>query len=152
MCMGRWGEVGGVSGRGPATGCRWVGWVWGSNVCLGTVHAHSLLTVHPPPPPTAAIQRMYEQQEGQLDSPLIEGHLNLTVELIHGLTSEERFRIGSQPGGLELIKVGKGGVGEAGLAGGWIGWGRTSGWSGWGWTSRWAEWDQGEEAEGGLCQ
>ena len=64
---------------------------------------------------------MYEHQEGQLDSPLIEGHLNLTVELIHGLTAEERYKIGSHPEGLQLIKVG--GVGCAG----WVwhgGWGR----------------------------
>ena len=53
---------------------------------------------------------MYEQQEGQLDSPLIEGHLNLTVELIHGLPPEERFKIGSHPEGLQLIKVGRGGA------------------------------------------
>ena len=49
---------------------------------------------------------MYEHQEGQLDSPLIEGHLNLTVELIHGLTAEERYKIGSHPEGLQLINVG----------------------------------------------
>ena len=53
---------------------------------------------------------MYEQQEGQLDSPLIEGHLNLTVELIHGLTAEERFKIGSHPEGMQLIKVARGGA------------------------------------------
>ena len=94
----------------------------GDQMCVWVLYTPTPTSpIHPPPPSTAAIQRMYEQQEGQLDSPLIEGHLNLTVELIHGLTPEERFRIGSQPGGLELIKVGRG----------WSGWGRTSGWVEW---------------------
>ena len=51
-------------------------------------------------------QVMYEKGEGgHLDAPLIEGHLNLTVELISALPTGDKFVVGSKEGGVGLIKV-----------------------------------------------
>lgn len=52
------------------------------------------------------VQIMYEKGDsGHLDAPLIEGHLNLTVELINALPIAERYTIGSKEGGMELIRL-----------------------------------------------
>ena len=67
-----------------------------------------LNTLNPPSPYTLShvFQVMYEKGEGgQLDAPLIEGHLNLTVELISALPIGEKFVVGSKEGGVGLIKV-----------------------------------------------
>ena len=40
-----------------------------------------------------------------VESPLLDGHLSLIVELLSFRTTSERYRIGGHPDGDQLIKV-----------------------------------------------
>ena len=40
-----------------------------------------------------------------VEGPLLEGHLNLIVELLTFSSIDERYSLGSKPGGMNLIPV-----------------------------------------------
>ena len=44
-------------------------------------------------------------QTVSVEGPLLEGHLCLIVELLNFTSIEERYSLGSKPGGMELITV-----------------------------------------------